>query len=413
MEKRATRFCLNHISFTVLLGATVFVYIGSIGPYTSGILTTMQREFQLKSSEVGIILSINDIVALILVTPTAYIGTSRHRPRILGVLTIFFTIGCFMCALPQFAGNRNRTIDHTSSSPFNETANAVDFPSNSNGSMQSKDICEIERDGGGEESECSKEELDASGAQYGRALWFLVGQGFIGVGSTGYWTLGLTYMDDGLPSKTAPYMYFATLFMLVSVSPLAAFALSGFALSLHTDFYKIDVHELGYGSKDPRWIGAWWLGYVIYGLLMGLIAIPYFFFPKMWPEKDVPMDDMKEKNVIEEDDDQPTAAFLIKSNLPDPDSTILGMIKGYFSAVRRLATNMTYSTVIMSSVADSIMFSGFFSFLGRYLQTQYDVTPSMTSIILGELKTETNSARDMSDSILNPCRYTSISLIRL
>lgn len=68
---------------------------------------------------------------------------------------------------------------------------------------------------------------------------------------------------------------------MFSLSPLAAFALSGIALSLHTDFYKIDVDELGYDSKDPRWVGAWWLGYIIYGLLTVFLAIPYFFFPKV------------------------------------------------------------------------------------------------------------------------------------
>lgn len=70
-------------------------------------------------------------------------------------------------------------------------------------------LCEIETD-----DDCSKEEVDASGAQYGRAIWFLVGQGFIGLGATGYWTLGLTYMDDGLPSRTAPYMHMGMLYSL-------------------------------------------------------------------------------------------------------------------------------------------------------------------------------------------------------
>ncbi|XP_003728049.2 solute carrier organic anion transporter family member 3A1 [Strongylocentrotus purpuratus] len=401
MKKDSTRRCINHISFTVLLGATLFVYIGSIGPYTSGILTTIQREFQFKSSEVGLVLSINDIVALVLVTPIAYIGASRHRPRILGFLTIFFAIGCFMCALPQFTGNKETTTKTTPTSvtPFNESAKTEDVTSLPYAGLQNTSLCEIDTD-----DDCSKEEVDASGAQYGRATWFLVGQGFLGLGATGYWTLGLTYMDDGLPSRTAPYMHMASLFVMFSLSPLAAFALSGIALSLHTDFYKIDVDELGYDSKDPRWVGAWWLGYVIYGLLTLFLAIPYFFFPKDWPEKAVVVVDleekkMKEKRANEEDDDQPSTAFLIKSNLPGPDSTCLGMVKGYFSATRRLATNMTYSTLIISSISDSIMFAGFFSFLGRYLQTQYDVTPSMTSIILGCASTPSGVVGNMLGGI--------------
>lgn len=57
---------------------------------------------------------------------------------------------------------------------------------------------------------------------------------------------------------------------------------------------------------------------------------------KDWPEKAVEVDDleekkMKEKRVNEEEDDQPSTAFLIKSNLPGPDSTCLGMVKGNYT----------------------------------------------------------------------------------
>lgn len=57
---------------------------------------------------------------------------------------------------------------------------------------------------------------------------------------------------------------------------------------------------------------------------------------KDWPEKAVVVDDleekkMKEKHVNEEDDDQPSTASLIKSNLPGPDSTCLGMVKGNYT----------------------------------------------------------------------------------
>lgn len=33
-------------------------------------------------------------------------------------------------------------------------------------------------------------------------------------------------------------------------------------------------------QDDPRWIGAWWMGYLIIGTGIFLSTLPMFFFPK-------------------------------------------------------------------------------------------------------------------------------------
>jgi len=35
---------------------------------------------------------------------------------------------------------------------------------------------------------------------------------------------------------------------------------------------------------DSRWVGAWWLGYVVSGLLSLLAALPLWFLPRALPE---------------------------------------------------------------------------------------------------------------------------------
>ena len=40
------------------------------------------------------------------------------------------------------------------------------------------------------------------------------------------------------------------------------------------------VSETNMTPRDPRWVGAWWLGFLAFGLLGVLSSLPTFFFPR-------------------------------------------------------------------------------------------------------------------------------------
>ena len=49
-------------------------------------------------------------------------------------------------------------------------------------------------------------------------------------------------------------------------------------------FYTmIEYADVDMSQKDPRWVGAWWLGFMIIGAAMLLWTIPVILFPGKMP----------------------------------------------------------------------------------------------------------------------------------
>jgi len=46
------------------------------------------------------------------------------------------------------------------------------------------------------------------------------------------------------------------------------------------------LSETDITPRDPRWIGAWWLGFLIFGIISILLALHLFCFPKHYKKKE-------------------------------------------------------------------------------------------------------------------------------
>ena len=49
--------------------------------------------------------------------------------------------------------------------------------------------------------------------------------------------------------------------------------------------------------SDPRYIGCWWLGYLVVAILQLISAIPMMFFPRSMPKTKETQDTLHEKDV--------------------------------------------------------------------------------------------------------------------
>lgn len=79
--------------------------------------------------------------------------------------------------------------------------------------------------------------------------------------------------------------------------------------------------DVDMSTKDPRWIGAWWLGFLVFGIMALLVAFPIILFPRKLKEKSENGNDKELPQLIYKDDE------IIKDK---PKMTKLEVFKGMY-----------------------------------------------------------------------------------
>lgn len=102
----------------------------------------------------------------------------------------------------------------------------------------------------------------------------------LGIGNTLYYALGQAYLDDNIRQKSSPLMlgYAMSLRMF---GPVIGFILGYYSLNIYIDPSKTPMIT----KKDSRWLGAWWLGWIVLGAIMFLFAFLVGMFPKHLPKR--------------------------------------------------------------------------------------------------------------------------------
>jgi Organic Anion Transporter Polypeptide (OATP) family len=90
----------------------------------------------------------------------------------------------------------------------------------------------------------------------GPQLIFFISNMIAATGSTLFSTLGVTYLDDNVRKEKAPLILSITNFMRMLGTPIG-FAAASYCLKI----YVASTMHPSIPNTDPRWIGAWWMGW--------------------------------------------------------------------------------------------------------------------------------------------------------
>lgn len=125
--------------------------------------------------------------------------------------------------------------------------------------------------------------------------------------------------------------------------------------------------RLGLTPESKVWVGAWWIGFLIFSFVCLLVAIPLIAFPKTLPGSEK----LQKISEAHDGDNQKSQAFTKLSEIP----------KAFMS----LGRNPTFLFLNLAGASEGLIISGFAVFLPKQIENQYSVTAVWAALLMGKI----------------------------
>ncbi|XP_055609413.1 solute carrier organic anion transporter family member 74D-like [Uranotaenia lowii] len=329
----------------VFLFGLVGCLFGSTTSYFYGTLTTVEKSIQISSKNAGIITAGSDLSFVLASLFLSYYASNKRKPLWIALGITSMGLSCFVNALPHFLFGPN--LEDLMQDVGNATVSD---------SKKLDSLCNPNRG----PPDCSTD----IGNLKPQLLLFLAS--FLsGIGTSLYFTLGITYMDDNVSKAKVPLLTSFAAFGR-RLGPMLGFSMASLCLK----YFVFPGIDPGYGSSDPRWIGAWWTGWLVLGSTLLLVAPIFAGFPKILPRaaerKSLSRQASRASGEYVEEDEDTQASF-----------------GDFIATVKRLATNKAYVFNNSASIFYFFGYMPYFLFQSKYIEIQYRLTPSQANMVTG------------------------------
>uniref|UniRef100_A0A672LZE4 Solute carrier organic anion transporter family member n=1 Tax=Sinocyclocheilus grahami TaxID=75366 RepID=A0A672LZE4_SINGR len=319
--------CVCVCLLQMFLAAMGFVYFAKAfqGSYMKSSVTQIERRFDIPSSLIGFIDGSFEVGNLFVIAFVSYFGAKLHRPRLIGAGCLIMAMGSFITAAPHFFQGPYKyetSISHFSAS--NDTESIL--PCLTNRSLTHDN------------------EIPTVDIQAGK-LFTLVQ------------TLGI-------------------------MGPVFGFMLGSFCAKLYVDIGAVDLDTITINYKDSRWVGAWWLGFLLTGGVMLLAGIPFWFFPKSLP-KQGETETEKKSNVLEGEQDRFIPDNNKHSTAPNKPASMAVLAKDFLPSLKKLFSNTIYLLLVCTAFVQVSGFIGMITFKPKFMEQIYGQSASRAIFLIG------------------------------
>lgn len=347
--------------------------------YFLATLTTLEKRFKIPSKTTGIVMSGNEISQILLSLTLSYYGGQGNRPLWIAWGVAVSGLSCYILVLPHIVYGAGKsalavTAEYLDEHVYNTTSHSRD---------DSRAVCSAD----------SYEEACEDMASIMPLILIFLSQFVLGIGSTLYYALGQPYLDDNV-KKTQTPMLLGLVLALRTLGPAVGFALGSGCLSVYIDPTVTPLIT----RRDPRWLGAWWLGWIILGTTMLLLSFVIALFPKHLPRPSPsrgpslssPDSRNNTKQLLNEE--QPLTKAMLSDFMPidpvskqkeSPPEASTKKVEDFKTDLRRLLKNKLLMVNIMAGVFYILGAAGYMTYAVKYLETQFQISASRANIIAG------------------------------
>uniref|UniRef100_K7GDH7 Solute carrier organic anion transporter family member n=1 Tax=Pelodiscus sinensis TaxID=13735 RepID=K7GDH7_PELSI len=384
-EDQSKRICCKNpflnIKFFVFCHGFLQLSQLLLSGYLKSSISTIEKRFGLSSQTSGLLASFNEVGNTLLIVFVSYFGSRVNRPRFIGCGAILVSIAGILMSVPHFITGRyeyDQSIAKHRDMEYNANLCQPDI------SISTRNL---------NDTDCTLRAVKESREVL---LILFIGQTLLGVGGVPIQPFGISYIDDFASERNSP-LYLGILFAVTIIGPGVAFMLGSAILRFYVDIDKIPPEEIQLTHKDPRWVGAWWLGFLVAATLTAFSAIPYFFFPKEMPkEKRIfayrrkVLGNVKITIIKRESLNKQREPVSRRQGLAPISPHINILLSLLFMSVfpKVLLRNLrhpVYLLVVLAQVNLSAMVAGLATFMGKFLERQFSLTASFANMIIGSV----------------------------
>ncbi|XP_052575528.1 solute carrier organic anion transporter family member 1C1 isoform X6 [Peromyscus californicus insignis] len=356
----------------VFLGALSFVYFAKAlaEGYLKSTITQIERRFDISSSLVGIIDGSFEIGNLLVITFVSYFGAKLHRPKIIGAGCLVMGMGTMLIAAPQFFMEKYSYEKYEKYSPSSNLT-----PNISPCHLESSNLSPSSVMGKSQNKINDECEGDASSSMW---IYVFLGNLLRGLGETPIQPLGIAYLDDFASEDNAAF-YIGCVQTVAIIGPIFGFLLGSLCAKLYVDIGFVNLDHITITPKDPQWVGAWWLGYLIAGLLSLLAAVPFWCLPKTLPRsqsrEDSGSSSEKSKFIINDPINYQMA--------PGEEMKFMEMARNFLPSLKTLLRNPVYILYLCASTVQFNSLFGMVTYKPKYIEQQYGQSSSKANFVIG------------------------------